>query len=116
MYEHLSKKVLPRRQFVWRVARHVGVVSVLIVVSLAFGMTGYRYLARMSWVDAFLNSAMLMGGMGPVGELSSDDAKIFAGCYALYAGLVFIVSLSVIVAPIVHRVLHRLHADEDRRR
>jgi hypothetical protein len=111
MYEHVSKKVLPRRQFALRLVRHAGVVFVLLAVSLAVGMTGYRLVAGMTWIDAFLNSAMLMGGMGPVGDLPNDAAKLFAGCYALYAGLVFIVSLSVVIAPIIHRVLHRLHAE-----
>jgi hypothetical protein len=116
MYEHHSHKLLPLPKFAWRLARHLMFVGVLIVFSLAIGMTGYRQYARMSWVDAFLNSSMLLGGMGPVGELTNDRAKIFAGCYALYAGLIFIVSLSVVMAPIVHRVLHALHADETRRK
>jgi hypothetical protein len=95
------------------VARHFGVVSLLVVGSLVIGMGGYRAFAHMSWVDAFLNACMLLGGMGPVGDLPNDAAKIFAGCYALYAGLVFIVSLGILVAPIVHRIFHRLHAAED---
>jgi hypothetical protein len=86
-------------------------VAALVVFSLAVGMTGYRYLAPMAWVDAFLNSSMLLGGMGPVGDLPNYRAKLFAGCYALYAGLIFIVSLSVIMAPVVHRVLHIVHAE-----
>jgi len=91
--------------------RHFALVGVLVFVSLIAGMAGYRGLAHMSWVDAFLNSAMLMGGMGPVGDLQNNSAKIFAGVFALYAGLVFIVSLGVILSPMIHRVLHRLHAD-----
>ena len=91
MYEPHSHKVLPLHQFAWRFTGH---------------------LAPMPWVDAFLNSSMLLGGMGPVGELTNDRAKIFAGCYALYAGLIFIVSLSIVMAPVVHRLLHVMHAEE----
>ena len=72
-------------------------------------MAGYIWIAGQSPVDAFLNAAMLLGGMGPVGELPSDAAKIFAGCYALYAGIVFIASAGVLIAPVAHRVLHKLH-------
>ena len=112
MYEPHSHKVLPLHQFAWRFTGHLAIVAGLVVFSLALGMTGYRYLAPMPWVDAFLNSSMLLGGMGPVGELTNDRAKIFAGCYALYAGLIFIVSLSIVMAPVVHRLLHVLHAEE----
>jgi hypothetical protein len=89
--------------------RHFGAVALLVVVSLAVGMAGYMSLARMSWVDAFLNSCMLLGGMGPVGDLPTDASKIFAGTYALYAGLAFIASATILIAPVAHRVLHILH-------
>ena len=108
MYEHHSAKLLSPAAFRARLVRHVGVVLALIGGSLLVGMAGYMTLAHMTAVDAFLNSCMLLGGMGPVGDLPTDAAKIFAGCFALYAGLVFIVSASIIVAPVAHRVLHRL--------
>jgi hypothetical protein len=112
MYEHRSMKPISARQFVRRLLRHFGLVALVVVVSLTIGMIGYVWLAGMTWVDAFLNAAMLLGGMGEVGTLSTDAAKIFAGVYSLYAGLVFIVSASVLMAPIVHRILHKLHATE----
>jgi hypothetical protein len=68
----------------------------------------------MPWRDAFLNASMLLGGMGPVDALHSPHGKIFAGCYALYAGLVFIVSAGVILSPVVHRIIHRFHWDSTR--
>jgi hypothetical protein len=71
-------------------------------------------LAGMSAVDAFLNASMLLGGMGPVGDLPNDSSKIFAGFYALYAGLIFIVSAGVIIAPVAHRIFHRLHLQQAR--
>src|SRR5262245_60491541 len=96
-------------------ARHLALVTALVLASLAVGMAGYMTLGEMDAVDAFLNSAMLLGGMGPVGNLPTDAAKIFAGLYALYAGLVFIASATILFAPVVHRVLHRLKVNESGR-
>ncbi len=112
MYENKSAPLLTGAQFARRLANHVGIVAVLAGISLFAGMIGYRYIARMSWVDAFLNASMLLGGMGPVGDLPTDGAKIFAGLYALYAGLVFLASTGIIIAPIAHRILHRLHVED----
>ena len=81
------------------------------VVSLAAGMVGYRALEHLTWIDAFLNAAMLLGGMGPVNPPQSDAGKLFAGCYALYAGLVFIVTAGLMFTPILHRLMHRFHWD-----
>jgi hypothetical protein len=113
MYEHHSEPLLPRPEFLKRVAKHAALAVGVVAFSLLLGMVGYVGLAHMRWVDAFLNSAMLLGGMGPVGDLPNDPAKIFAGLYALYAGLIFIVAASVLVAPVAHRIFHRLHLDED---
>ncbi len=89
---------------------HACVALVLIAISLFIGMIGYRHYEQMSWLDAFLNSAMLLGGMGPVKtEGLSDGGKLFAGIYALYAGLAFIAVMGILLAPVVHRVLHRFH-------
>jgi hypothetical protein len=73
------------------------------------GMAGYRYYERLPWLDAFLNAAMLLGGMGPVEEPQTAGGKLFAGLYALYAGLVFLVATAIILAPVVHRLLHKFH-------
>lgn len=109
MYEHHSKKLLPMRQFVFRLLNHGVAVAGLMAVSLAFGIAGYMHWARLGRVDAFLNAAMLLGGMGPVNELPSRSAKVFAGVYALYSGLVFIASAGILVAPVAHRIMHKLH-------
>ena len=92
--------------------RHLGLVAALVTLSLLIGMAGYSYFADLGAVDAFLNASMLLGGMGPVAELHTDGAKIFAGIYALYSGLVFIASAGVIVAPITHRIFHKLHLEK----
>lgn len=99
-----------------RLWRHGLLAVALAVLSLAIGMAGYMSFAGMGVVDAFLNAAMLLGGMGPVGELQTNAAKIFAGCYAIYAGVVFIATASILVAPVAHRLLHSFHletADKD---
>ena len=109
MYEHRSKALLPRRLFVVRLGQHIGWVALILGGSLAIGMAGYMGIAHFTAVDAFLDASMLLGGMGPVRELPTDAAKIFAGCFALYAGIVFIASAGILIAPIAHRVMHKLH-------
>jgi hypothetical protein len=113
MYESRHKPVLTPALFRRRVFIHVSFVSGLLAVSLYGGMLGYHTLAQMAWTDAFVNAAMLLGGMGPVGpDLPDAAAKIFAGCYALYCGLVFIAAGGLLLAPFVHRIMHKLHWDD----
>ena len=96
-------------------ALHAGFSLIVIALSLLAGMLGYRHYEQMSWLDAFVNAAMLLGGMGPVKtEGLSDPGKLFAGIYALYAGLVFVAVMGIMLAPVVHRVLHKFHWDEGR--
>ena len=109
MYESRTQTPLPRASFAKRLLLHVSGALVLLAVSLVVGMVGYSYFEHLSVVDAFLNSAMLLGGMGPVDAPITMGGKVFAGLYALYAGLVFIVSVALIFAPVVHRVLHMFH-------
>jgi hypothetical protein len=115
MFEHRSKPLLPRRQFIVRLARSAALALVVVVVALGIGMVGYRGFEPMSWVDAFVNAAMILSGMGPVSSLQTDAGKIFAGCYALFSGLAFITSLGIVFAPAVHRFLHRFHVEESKR-
>lgn len=97
-----------------RVLLHFVVALLLIAGSLAIGMIGYEAFEHLSWTDAFLNSAMLLGGMGPVNAPRTEAGKLFAGFYALYAGLVFIVTAALLFTPWLHRLLHRLHWDDSR--
>ena len=112
MYEPRHQKPLPRRYFVRRLIIHFIGSLVLIVVSLFLGMVGYHYYEELPWRDAFLNAAMLLGGMGPVESPQTDGGKLFAGLYALYAGLVFLIAVGLIVAPALHRMLHLFHWEE----
>jgi len=115
MFEHRSRPLLPRPQFYARVARSVGVALLVVVVALGIGMLGYRSFEPMSWVDAFVNAAMILSGMGPVSSLQTDAGKIFAGCYALFSGLAFITSIGIVFAPLFHRFLHKFHVEEAKR-
>ena len=112
MYEGRSQKPLPRSQFITRLTQHIAGAGVLLLVSLAVGMAGYMVFENLCAVDAFLNASMLLGGMGPVMTPTHFAGKVFAGVYALYAGLVFIVSAALVITPLAHRVLHKFHWDQ----
>lgn len=114
-YEHRSEPVLPRRLFVRRFLLHALLALGMVAFSLAVGVIGYRCIAGLSWIDALMNAAMILGGMGPVNELKTNGGKLFASFYALYAGVAFLGVFAVLVAPFVHRVLHRLHLEEGER-
>ncbi|HEX9053235.1 MAG TPA: hypothetical protein VF841_22085 [Anaeromyxobacter sp.] len=117
VYEHRTAPPIPLRRFLRRLATHVLVATGLVVASLGAGMAGYAHFERLGWIDAFLNAAMLMGGMGPVDSPRTDSGKVFAGAYALYCGLVFLVAVGIAAAPVLHRLLHRFHwIDESGRR
>jgi len=84
----------------------------LVGLSLTVGILGYHFIAGFNWIDSLLNAAMILTGMGPVGALNSDSAKLFASAYALFSGLVFITASGILLTPIFHRVLHRFHLEE----
>ena len=112
MYERYDQPIIPVREFLRRVAKSVMVAVALVFVPLLVGVLGYMVLAGLSPVDAFLNASMILGGMGPVDILNNDAAKLFAGFYALFSGIFFLVIAGVVLAPFLHRVLHRLHLAE----
>ena len=112
MYEDKRDPLLPRPHFLRRLLLHVVAAIGLVLVSLGIGMAGYSGFEGLAWRDSFLNAAMLLGGMGPVETPVTNGGKLFAGLYALYAGLVFLVAIAVVFAPIVHRLMHRFHWDE----
>jgi hypothetical protein len=109
MYETRMEPLLARALFRRRLYAHAAMAVGLIVVSLGIGIAGYCQFEHLSALDGFLNTAMLLGGMGPVNVPVTPAGKLFAGCFALYAGLVFIVTAGLLFAPLVHRLMHRFH-------
>jgi hypothetical protein len=114
MFEHRREKLISRRLFYRRLAGYGAISLGFVLVSLAIGVLGYRLFEGMSWIDAFVNAAMILGGMGPVGELHTNAGKLFAGFYALYSGLVAIIAVGFLAAPIFHRFLHHFHVEVDK--
>jgi hypothetical protein len=112
MYERRTDKLLPTRLFVSRVLRHGGYVGMAVAVALAIGMSGYHWINREPWIDAFVDASMILGGMGPVSELHTRGSKLFAGVYALFAGLFFIAASGVLLAPFLHRMIHVFHLEK----
>jgi hypothetical protein len=108
-FERRHEKLLPRRLFIWRVARWSALAGAVIAVSLAVGVCGYHYLDGLPWIDSLLNASMILGGMGPVDPLKTTAGKVFASVYALYSGLALIAIVGLMLAPILHRLLHIFH-------
>src|SRR5258708_34673134 len=111
-YEHISQPVAQLPQYLRRQLRSLGVGILLIAVALFAGMVGYHRLVGLSWIDSYENAAMILSGMGPLASPGTVAGKIFAGSYALFSGIAVLAIAGVIAAPLVHRLLHRLHADE----
>ena len=111
MFEHRRQALLPRRVFFTRLARCAAIGLLIIFGSLGLGMLGYHWFAQMSWVDSFVNAAMILSGMGPLDPLQSARGRLFAGFYALYSGLALIMSTGIIFAPLIHRFLHKFHLE-----
>jgi len=112
MYERRNHPLLSRGKFARRVARHLLLALFVIGIALGIGVLGYHCIGGLSWMDSLLNASMILGGMGPVDQLQSNAAKLFASFYALFSGLAFIGIASLMVAPFAHRLLHRFHVDE----
>lgn len=113
MYEPRSEPPIPTPHFLRRMLLHLAASMAAVGGSLLLGMAGYVWFEGLPWLDGFLNSAMLLGGMGPVNMPQTPGGKLFAGAYALYAGLVFLFAAGLIIAPVFHRILHKFHFDEE---
>ena len=113
MYEHHSEPLLPKEKFIRRLFLHGMVAGAVIAMSLAVGILGYHFLEGLPWLDSLLNASMILGGMGEIDALHSTAGKLFASFYSLFAGIVFLATAGILVAPVAHRLLHRLHLDQD---
>jgi hypothetical protein len=115
-YERISEPVAPLPQYLQRQLRSLGVGGVFIAVALFAGMVGYHGFVGLSWIDSYENAAMILSGMGPLASPTTWAGKFFAGSYALFSGIAVLAIAGVIAAPLVHRCLHRLHADSEETR
>lgn len=112
MYERHNQPLLPRKAFYKRVFNHLMLATALLGSSLFIGMWGYHGFEKLSWLDSLLNASMILGGMGPVNVLVTTGGKIFASIYALFSGILFLVVAGLLVVPVAHRILHRMHLDK----
>ena len=116
LFEHHTQPLLPRKVYYRRLVQTTLAGLAALAGSLGIGMVGYHTLEHLPWQDAFLNAAMILSGMGPVATMQTGEGKLFAGCYALFSGIVLIMSLGIIFSPVVHRFLHRFHLEDEKRR
>ena len=113
MFEHKQEEVLSRAAFLLRMFRSFGVTVLIITFSLAMGSTGYHVFEGLPWVDSLLNASMILTGMGPVDPMHSVEGKLFATIYSLYSGIAFLSVMAVMLAPVIHRAMHRFHLDDE---
>lgn len=111
MFEHKSRPLLSRKAFFARFAWSVAATAAIVAFSLFLGSAGYHYLGGLAWIDAILNASMILAGMGPVDPIRSSAAKLFASFYALYSGIAFLTMVAILMAPLLHRFLHKFHLE-----
>jgi hypothetical protein len=109
LYERRHEALLPRRDFVRRLALNIGFGLAIFGGSLLIGVLGYHFVVGFGWTDSLLNASMILGGMGPVDEITNEGGKLFASLYALYSGLIVLVVAGLMFAPVFHRFLHHFH-------
>jgi hypothetical protein len=112
-FERRRDPLAPMPVFVKRLIASVAIAFALIAFALTIGISGYHLLGGFGWIDSLLEASMILGGMGPVNQLTGDGVKIFASLYALFSGLIFIAVLGVVLTPVAHRLLHKFHVDEE---
>ena len=112
-FEGRHQPLAPRRLFMRRMQRYLVLSFCIIVFSLGIGVLGYHFTEGLPWLDSLLNAAMILGGMGPVDAVRTTAGKWFASFYALFSGMVLLVAVGVLIAPVFHRFLHRFHLEID---
>ncbi len=113
MFEHRHQPLAKTHKFVRRMVRYLFLALGIICFSLFIGILGYHYFEGLPWIDALLNASMILGGMGPVDAIHTQAGKLFASFYALFSGMVLLVAVGVLIAPVFHRFLHRFHLEID---
>ena len=110
-FENRHQRLAPLSVFLKRLARNTGVSILVMGGALSIGVSGYHWIAGFGWVDSILEASMILGGMGPVNPLESQDAKLFASAYALFSGLVFVGAMGIVLSPLMHRIIHKFHLE-----
>lgn len=110
--EHKSQPLAHRRVFVQRIFSALSLALGILALLLFFGTAGYHFLGDLGWIDAIYNASMILSGMGPVDHLTSPESKLFASFYAILSGIVFIALIGLLLSPVVHRIMHRLHLEK----
>ena len=113
LFEHKDHPLLPKTAFIRRQLIFIFYALLMLAISLGIGMVGYKSSTGMAWIDAFYNASMILTGMGPIDVMPTKGAKLFAGCYALFSGVIFLSTVAVMFTPLVHRFLHLMHIDDD---
>ncbi len=112
MVSKRNKNILPPKEFAKRVLKYAIFSILLLALSIGIGILGYHHFGNLGWIDSFYNASMILTGMGPVSEMDSNAAKIFASIYALFSGVVFLSTVAIFFAPFAHRLMHLLHIEE----
>ena len=112
-YERSHERLLPPFEFGLRLAAHILLALALVAICLGVGAVGYHHWAHLDWVDSIFNASMILTGMGPVDPLRTKSAKLFASFYALFSGVIFITIMGVLLAPLLHRMMHKFHLEPD---
>jgi len=110
-FERRHQRLISHRRFADRMLKAIALWCLLAAGGLVIGMAGYAAFEGMSLADAYVNAAMILAGMGPMGELKTTAGKVFAGSYAIFSGLLLIIATGFVLAPIFHRVLHHFHVE-----
>ena len=113
MYESRRQPMVPRHIFVRRFLRNLLFGLLITLLSLGLGMWGYHHYEKLDWLDSYVNAAMILSGMGPLKNPETTGGKLFAGTYALFSGIVFLIVVGIIFAPVFHRLIHQFHVEED---
>lgn len=111
-FEHKTKPLLPKSNFLWRTFRYSIYALILVLFSVGIGTLGYHFIGLLGWVDAFFNACMILAGVGPIAPMPTDGAKIFSSFYALFSGTAFFSIIAVLLSPVVHRFLHVLNRED----
>ena len=113
-FEHYSQPILAFDRWLYRVVQSLWLAAGVVAVALMIGVAGYHFLGDLAWIDAFLEASMILGGMGAIAPMTTDDVKIFAACYALFSGLVVLSTMGILLAPWLHRMMHYFYTDRRR--